>query len=132
MGDSIELMLDPAGSRENYYHIMCNPVENSRYDAAIGFITDPLDPRYGKDDASWNGKWSYQTHRANGVWRILFTIPYKELKTPVPQAGSVWCGNIGRESFTSGGDQPELALWSPNLETFSFHDKNTFGEFIFE
>lgn len=38
--DCLELILDPFGSREKYYHFIFNPVPGSRYDAAAGFITD--------------------------------------------------------------------------------------------
>ncbi len=129
--DSMEFVLDPSGTREQYYHMIYNPAENSTYDAAVGFITDPLDPRYRKADPLWNGKWSYQTSRKNGKWYSLLKVPFATLgvKTPVP--GTTWTLNVGRESFPKKGN-PELSLWSPNLETMSFHDRDSFGEAVFE
>ncbi|MBR4673025.1 MAG: DUF4838 domain-containing protein [Victivallales bacterium] len=133
--DCIEILLDPAGDRQSFYHVIYTPAEESRYDEAFGFITDPLHPLYNKNDPSWDGDWSYSCRREGGKWYSLFTVPFEALKTQVPKPGNTWTLNVGRESRIIGGsgnEVPELSLWSPNLENAGFHDRETFGEAVFE
>lgn len=134
--DCLELLIDPTGTKNVYYHFIANPVPNSRYDEAFGLITDVLDPRYNKPDKAWNGKWDYTTTRKNGKWYLCVTVPYSTLNTKVAEPGTIWTGNFGREAFFYSPAHPkgriELSLWSPNLETMSFHDRETFGDLIFE
>ena len=133
--DCIEILLDPQGMRQSFYHMIYTPAKDSRFDEAFGFITDPLHPLYNKHDTAWNGKWSYACRREGGKWYSLFTVPFSELKVPTPKPGNVWTLNIGRESRIIGGsgnEVPELSLWSPNLENAGFHDREAFGEAVFE
>ncbi len=131
--DCMELILDPTGTRNVYYHLIANPIENSSYDEAYGLITDELNPLYNKPDSSWNSKWSYATKRKGDKWYICFIIPFASLNVPPAAPGTIWYGNFGRENFVFGvRGAPELSLWSPNLETMSFHDTETFGDLIFE
>lgn len=128
--DCLELILDPFGSREKYYHFIFNPVPESRYESATGFITDVLHPEYGKPDVGWNGQWEYFTQRTGNRWYALVKIPFAALGVKTPAPGTHWTLNVGRESFRTR--QPELSSWSPNLETMSFHDRDSFGEAVFE
>lgn len=133
--DCIEILLDPRGMRQSFYHMIYTPAKDSRFDEAFGFITDPLHPLYNKHDRGWNGKWSYECRREGGKWYSLFKMPFSELKVPTPKPGNVWTMNIGRESRIIGGtgnEVPELSLWSPNLENAGFHDREAFGEAVFE
>ena len=130
--DCVEMLLDPWGNREKYYHFICNPVENSFYDAAVAFITDPIDPRFGKPDKTWNGDWEYRGVIRNDVWTVIIKIPFKTLGVQCPSKGDSWCGNISRTHYLDDKGAHEYSLWSPNLETLSFHEKDTFGEFKFE
>ena len=65
------------------------------------------------------------------------TIPFKDLKVK-PGSGMTWTMNVGREiqipAKEIGNAKPvrELALWAPSLESLSFHDKECFGEAVFE
>jgi hypothetical protein len=112
---------------------MVNPIENSCYDEAFGLITDELNPLYNKPDGSWNCKWSYTTRRKGGKWYVCFTIPFASFNVPPATSGTIWYGNFGREAFFGGKHGTlELSLWSPNLETMSFHDRETLGDLIFE
>ena len=135
--DAIELVLDPAGNRLNYYHMIYNPVANSHYDSAVGFIEDVLDPRYNKADPSWNGNWTYVSKRQNNKWYSMVTVPFADLKVK-PASGMTWTLNVGREIHIPVGkgrsskSVRELGLWSPSLESLSFHDKDSFGEAVFE
>lgn len=134
--ESLELFIAP-GSRDEYYHLIFNPAENSRYDAVNSMLIDPLEPLYGKDDSAWNGDWKYLNFidKKKSTWNAIVIIPFKSLNTTMPKPGSIWYGNIGREHATptQGGHKNtfELYLWSPNLETRSFLDREAFGEIIF-
>ena len=131
--DCMELVFDPTGTRNIYYHFIVNPIENSCYDEAFGLITDELNPLYNKPDGSWNTKWSYTTKRKGGKWYLCFVIPFESLNVPAATPGTIWYGNFGREAFFGGKRGTlELSLWSPNLETMSFHDRETFGDLVFE
>ncbi len=130
--ECLEIFIDPFGSREKYYHFIFNPVENSYYDEAFGFISDPIDPRFGKSDVSWNGKWEYKNFFSNGTWTALVKIPFSALDVKTPAKGNNWCMNIGREHHLQNRGDIEYSLWSPNLETINFGDRETFGEIVFE
>lgn len=133
--DCLELVIDPKGSRQTYYHLIVNPVENSFYDAAVGMITDPLHPLYGSGDPAWNGKWSYKTHREGNVWKVLFTLPFKTLACAAPTPGTKWTFNVCRQTDIDPGNRMamlELSGWSPCFEGRSFHEKSTFGELTFK
>ena len=126
----IEVFIDPWGTREKHYHLICNPVENSFADEATGFITDTLDPKYGLPDISWNGDWTYESRRNNGLWHVLITIPFRTLGVVAPKSGDVYAFNLGRETPTKAGG--ELLLWSPNFKTRQFDCPETFGDLVFE
>ncbi len=128
--DCLELVIDPFGSREKYFHFIINPIENSSYDSAFGLIDDPLNPLYGQSDRSWNGTWQYFNKRTGDKWLAMFKIPFADFGIATPEKGTNWTLNVGRESFRAKA--PELSLWSPNFETMSFHDRESFGEAIFE
>ena len=133
--DSMEILLDPLGSREISYHFICNPIENSYYEDAFGLITDPLHPKYNKEDPSWNGKWTYQTRRSGDRWYLLVTIPFASFGMSTPAYGSVWTMNVARQSYHSPGMKwaGEIGLWSPNLENMSISSNlAAFGEIVFE
>jgi len=131
--DDIEAMIDPTGCHERYYQFIWNPVPNSINDGACGLIEDPLDPKYGKMDMSWNGDWSYENDRENGVWRTMLILPFKTVGAKTPATGEVWTMNIGRShdyNFFSGN--AERSLWNPNLETISFSAPEAYGKVVFE
>lgn len=128
--DCLEVMLDPTGSRERYFHFIFGPVANSCFDAAFGLIDDPLHPNFNQTDRNWNGAWDYSSRRAGDTWYGFFKVPFATLQAAKPLPGTTWTFNLGRESFRDK-HMVELSLWSPNLETMSFHDRDAFGELIF-
>ena len=135
--DCIEIMIDPSGMRQSYYHLIANPIENSRYDSAVGFITDPLHPLYGKADEAWDGEWLAKSTLQGGLWKLLVKIPFSTLGVSAPAPGTHWSWNIGREGYRKdavGKEKlhPELMLWSPNLEDMGFHSMEAFGDVLFE
>lgn len=130
--DCLEFFVDPYGEREIYYHLIWNPVAKSTYDSARGLIKDALNPLFNKFDPSWNGEWSYTTSRDGDNWYSVLTLPLATISAEPPTPGTVWCLNVGRTDYNDGKGMPELSLWSPNLETMSFHDPECFGEAVFQ
>ena len=131
--DDIEAMFDPTGVHERYYQLIWNPVPNSTNDGACGLIEDPLDPKYGKMDMTWNGDWSYENDRENGIWRTMLILPFKTVGAKTPAPGEVWTMKIGRShdyNFFSGN--AERSLWNPNLESISFIAPEAYGKVVFE
>lgn len=131
--DDIEAMFDPTGCHERYYQLIWNPVPNSTNDGACGLIEDPLDPKYGKMDMEWNGDWSYENDRENGVWRTMLTLPFKTVGAKTPVSGEIWTMNIGRShnyDFSTGN--AERSHWNPNLESINFSAPEAYGKVIFE
>ena len=133
--ECVEIMLDPFGARERYCHFILNPAPNSTYDRRFGYIDDPLHPLYSKLDSSWNGKWAYATKvdRKKMRWTAEVRIPFTTLEAEPPTPGAVWTMNLGREEWPKGPGvhPPAYSLWSPNLETRTFHDPEAFGEVLF-
>ncbi len=64
----------------------------------------------------------------------MVTVPFDALGVKAPRQGTVWTMNIGRESYTvpNKDNTPELSLWTPSLESGDFHDRNSFGEAVFQ
>jgi hypothetical protein len=132
--ECIEIFLDPFGQQEKYFHFIFNPVAQSCYDGNFGFIEDPIDPNYGKEDKSWNGKWDYAVKVDGKVWTAEVRIPFATLGVAVPEAGTTWTMNLGRERpyQEDGVHKIELSLWSPNLESRGFGALHAFGNLVFE
>ncbi|NQV24564.1 MAG: DUF4838 domain-containing protein [Rhodopirellula sp.] len=131
--DTIDVYLAPPGGKDITYRFTVGPEVNSKQDAASGFNSDPLDPRYGRFDPDWNGNWQYES-RVNTDrqrWISLLTIPFKTLGVATPTAGTFWRGNIGHTHFAAA-DQVERSLWSASSSTKVMDDHNDFGEFVFE
>ena len=132
--DCIEMVVDPWGTREKYFHFITNPVPNSTYESAVCMITDPLHPLFQSMDPSWNGPWSTLSMRGSNCWKLLITIPFSTLGKK-PAKGDMWTFNVCREAFPELGSrshEPELSCWSPCFEAFTFHEKSTFGELHFK
>ena len=129
--DCLEFFIDPAARKEIYYHLLWNPIAKSTYDAARGLITDPLDPKFNTFDRGWNGKWQVRNYRKGDTWYCVLTVPYTTLKSAPPKPGSRWLLNIARTDYFSPKSEPELSLWSPNLENMTFHDPECFGTAVF-
>lgn len=132
--DCIDLLVDPSGMRENYYHLIWNPVPNSFHDSAKGLFKDPLDPRYADDWSGWNGEWKYENVRNGDTWLTMATIPFKTLGVSAPKPGDTWAFNIGRVAImpdTTSALSVELSLWSPNFENRKFTNPGAMGTLEF-
>ena len=134
--DCLEILIDPVGDLGQYYHFICSAMPDSTYDAAFGLHKDPIHPMYNKSDSGWDGEWrckgriDTETKR----WSAEVAIRFKTLGVQAPAKGSIWKMNLGRERFVQNADRgdPELFLWSPNLEERSFHSRTAFGDMIFD
>ena len=133
-----EIMLDAFGTRERYCHFILNPMPNSTLDRRFGYIDDPVHPLYNRFDMAWNGVWDYvaAVDRDRKRWTAEVRIPYATLGADAPTRGTVWTVNVGRTEWprTAGGRKghPTYSLWSPNLESRTFHDLATFGDLVFK
>ena len=66
--DCLEIMLDPALSKERYYHFMVNALGN-QYDAY-------RDQGGGVTYKNWNGSWNAKTHLGEDFWSAEIRIPF--------------------------------------------------------
>lgn len=130
--DGFEIMIDPFGDRVRHYHLLFNFLPDSRYDARMGFVENWLDPNFNKSDPTWNGKWDYKVRLTDKRVQAVVRLEIGSMQVPPPAKGTIWTGNFGREEFHDGIKNPELLLWSPNPEARNFHDRDKFGEMVFE
>lgn len=130
--DGFEIMLDPFGDRARHFHLLFNFLPDSFYDARRGFVNDMLDPNFHSSDPAWDGKWEYKTRIRNKRVQAVVRLAHSSMNVPAPRKGTLWTGNFGREEFHDGVKNPELMLWAPNPEAKNFHDRDKFGELVFE
>lgn len=131
--ESLDIYLAPKPGQDFHYRFKVGLDAESKYDAASGFITDVMDPRYGKDDPVWNGDWKVEIRidTSNRQWLALFVIPFKTLGVEPPSEGTVWRGNFGRIHLTTNNRIDRL-IWSSAANTESMDDRTAFGELLFE
>ncbi|MGN0834164.1 MAG: DUF4838 domain-containing protein [Kiritimatiellia bacterium] len=132
--ESLDLTVDPTGTKDVCYHFVWNPVDGSVFDEAFGLVVDPLDPKFGQADRGWNSfGWKVSNRRSGDVWSALFALPYAELKVSPPKPGDRWCFNLGRQANCASGNRSDyrFALWSPDFETRSFNSRDALGDLIF-
>jgi hypothetical protein len=130
--ESLDICVAPFGNREKFYRFKVGPATGSKYDAAIGFIADPMDPRWGLDDPSWNGEWEYQSllEPDKKRWLAMVRIPFKTMGVEQPAAGAIWMGNVGR-THIAAPDRQEVSIWSARPDTRELNAQS-FGEIVFD
>lgn len=127
--ESYDLTIAPNGSRSVRYHMIWNPGDSKPYDAAVGLITDPLDPLFGKEDPVWNGAWRIRNIRRDGKWLSYVSVPYSSLGAK-GGTGSKWYFNLGRAANVRlPAAERELLLWNPDLETAQMSSPDAMGFF---
>ena len=131
--ESLDIAIDPFGTREKFYHFIVGPQAEPRYQAAHGFIAEAVHPLYGKDDPGWQGSWTYETRLEpeKNRWLALLTIPYKTLGVEPPAVGAMWRGNVIR-LHVAAPDRLERSAWSATSQNKGGHDQNAFGELVFD
>ena len=132
--ESIELLLDASGTRLKFLHLVWGPEKDACFDEAYGYITDPLNPLYGKPDPSWNGDWTVRNERRDGVWRSIFRVPYATLGVARPKTGDKWALNLARTAFAvdRSAAAGELSLWNPTMGSSSFCSADAMGTLTFK
>ncbi|RBP39648.1 uncharacterized protein DUF4838 [Roseimicrobium gellanilyticum] len=131
--ESVEVYLSPAAEREISYRFMAGAHAKTGWDAAAGFITDVMDPRHGRDDATWNGEWTHQPEVdvSKKQWRTLITIPFKTLGVAGPTPGTTWRANFAR-NHQLVRSMMDRAIWSSAIGNTNMNDRSIFGEIVFE
>lgn len=132
--ECVHLNLAPSGDKSQYYYLNYEPVPNSYTDAQHGFITDPLHPKFGWNDNTWDGDWSYESvlDEENDRWVSMVTVPFETLDTETPTAGTMWMGNVGRVHFYDDKSKRELSVWAEELNVSNIPGDGYFGEWMFE
>ena len=100
-----------------------------------GLATSPLDPLFGKPDATWEGKgWKVESRREGGKWLAIATLPYSDFGAAAPKRGDSWFINVGRVARTGEKRIERIEmLWSPNTEDRkSLMIPNAMGKLMFK
>ena len=112
------MTVSPKDSTDAYFRFMWNVDPNSRWDGRQGHITDPLDPKFGSVDSSWNGNWTVQSEFKDGLWRSMVALPYATLGEKAPGKGVAWGFNVGRIADCAAKNSYRVyLLWNPNFES---------------
>lgn len=135
--ESIVINVSPLGDRSRYFYFAYEPEPTSFNEAEHGFITDYLHPRYGWNDESWNGAWSFETKLlpAKNRWESMAVIPFETLRTKPPKPGDTWMLNVGRVHFLDAEkkkDSRELSAWAGKLNASRIPGDASFGKATFK
>ena len=130
--DCIEFLVAPDSPvyATRYYHFLMAPAKDALLDLRTGWNSTAWGSPAYQDD-TWNAeglKFAYTIDKQAGKWIIEMMIPLKDIEVSMPEPGTVWMGNLGRERYANG---MELQLWSQGGEN-GFTDPRAFGKFIFE
>lgn len=131
--ESIEINFQPQLGRDVFYRFAVGVSPGAQHDAASGFVTDPIDPRFGKDDSTWNGQWQTESRldAQNHRWHVLVTIPFATMGVDSPATGTSWRANFGRNHLLPRG-VVDRSIWSSTTTGTSIDDRSLFGELVFE
>ena len=134
--ESIVVNVSPSADRSRYFYFAYEPEPASLNDAEHGFITDPLHPRYGWNDESWNGNWRFETRLLpdQNRWESMAVIPFETLRAPAPKPGEMWYLNVGRVHFVDAQkkkDERELSVWTGKLNPSRVPGDGSFGKATF-
>jgi hypothetical protein len=112
IGSQDELEVSFSVGDNKYYRFFFNPAPESTFDGRYGFITDGLDPRYGKWDDDWDGKWNYAFNidHANNRYTAEMQIPFSTLGIAPPKSGDTLQMQLRRLDFLY---QSDLLGWAP-------------------
>ncbi len=110
--DSIELMIDPYGDRDEYFHFIVNAV-GVKYDARQS---------YGGafHDIKWDADWKVATKISASQWTVEIVIPFAQLSLNEKSEGS-WAFNIARHRLPA--NKEELSSFSPIEGSFLIAQK---------
>jgi hypothetical protein len=131
--EAVDVYLAPNLSQPMFYRFIQGANTDSKYDAINGLITDPLDPRFGKDDPTWNGDWTGEAlvDTADKRWLAHVVIPFSTLGIEPPAKGITWKANFGR-NHALPRENVDRVIWSSSLTSTSMDDTAVMGEIVFE
>ena len=131
--ESFDVYLAPNPSQPLYYRFTQGANAASKYDALNGRITDPLDPRHGKDDPTWNGDWTGETRVDAKAkrWHAHLVIPYSALGVEAPVKGIIWKANFGRTHALLRATV-DRSVWSSSPASAGIDDTAVMGNIVFE
>jgi len=135
--ESIIVNVSPFADRSRYFYFAYEPEPTSFNDAEHGFITDFLHPRYGWNDESWNGNWTFETKLLpyKNRWESMAVIPFETLRVTAPKKGDMWYLNVGRVHFIDTADkkeQRENSVWTGKLNPSRIPGDASFGKATFK
>ena len=125
--DTIAVYVSPFPGKETAFRFSTGPDSSVKAEAALGLISDVMDPRFSQFDPDWKGAWECETvvSTGGGTWQALFSIPFKTLGIDSSQTGLFWRANVARISENGA------ATWSTASGTQHPDDLNGFGEWAF-
>ncbi len=129
--ESIVFQLSPKADRSQYFYFAYEPVPGSYADAEHGFILDTYDPRFGWNDWTWNGNWTYENKFGKELWTSMAVIPLKTVGAASPRKGDIWYFNLGRVHF-SGDKKREFSVWYHRMNPSRVPADAFLGELVFE
>ena len=131
--EAVDVYLAPSLSQPLFYRFTQGANTDSKYDAINGLITDPLDPRFGKDDPTWNGDWTSEARvdTAQKRWLAHVVIPFSTIGVEAPAKGITWKANFGR-NHSLPREKADRVIWSSSLTSTSIDDTAVMGEIVFE
>jgi len=135
--ESIVINVSPIGDRARYFYFAYEPEPTSFNEAEHGFIADYLHPRYGWNDESWGGTWSFETKLvpAKSRWESMAVIPFETLRTKPPKSGDTWYVNVGRVHFLDAAGKKasrEFSAWTGKLNASHIPGDASFGKATFK
>ena len=130
--EALSIYLAPVAGRDLAYRFTVGLRAGTKADAAVGFVTDTMDPRHGQFDPDWSGDWQYESRLEpeKNRWLALVKIPFKTLGVEGPKPETFWRANFARV-HAAAPDRLERSLWSTTPGTKHFDDRNDFGELAF-
>ncbi|MEE1279315.1 MAG: carbohydrate-binding family 9-like protein [Oscillospiraceae bacterium] len=113
--DCLEMIIDPAGRPQQYYHVVVNAL-CSIYDARDGKI-------------NWNGEgFTAKSSRHEDKWIVELKMPFAAFdNATTPEAGEFWGIRFCRERHHGHG-----AVAVPVLKSGSLNARNYLGKLIFD
>lgn len=131
--EAFDVYLAPHPSQPLFYRFTQGANAASKYDALNGRVSNPLDPRHGKDDPGWNGEWTGETRidPAGKKWHAHLTIPFSTLGAGTPAAGVSWKANFGR-NHSMPREVVDRSIWSSSPAGGSIDETALMGEIVFK
>ncbi len=125
--DVIAVYILPFPGKETAFRFSTGPDSSAKTEAASGFISDVMDPRFAQFDPDWKAAWDCETNVSTDGenWQALFSIPFKALGIEASQTGQFWRANVARIVENNS------ATWSTVSGTQRPDDLNGFGEWAF-